>query len=76
MNDVYALTAVNIASLNMRIFNRWGQLVNELTRVGEVWDARSLSGSLVPDGTYFYMLEAKGLDGRSYDQSGHLTVLR
>ncbi|MCB0771532.1 MAG: gliding motility-associated C-terminal domain-containing protein [Flavobacteriales bacterium] len=76
MNDVYALTAVNIASLNMRIFNRWGQLVNELDRVGEVWDGRSLSGSLVPDGTYFYTIEAKGLDGRSYDLKGHVTVLR
>lgn len=75
-NDVYALTAVNISSLNMRIFNRWGQLVTELDRVGEVWDARSLSGNQVPEGTYFYTLVAKGLDGKSYDLSGHLTVLR
>lgn len=75
-NDLLVLTAVNITSLEMQIYNRWGQKVNELKRTGEVWDARSVSGDLVPDGTYFYVLAAKGTDGKSYDLTGHITILR
>ena len=47
-----------------------------MKRTGEVWDARSMSGDLVPDGTYFYVLAAKGADGKAYDLTGHITLLR
>lgn len=76
VNDVLVLDAVNIVSMEVFIYNRWGQKVNELKRVGEVWDARSMSGNLVPDGTYFYTLTAQGTDGVTHDLSGHITVVR
>ena len=76
VNDVLVLDAVNIVSVEVFIYNRWGQKVNELKRVGEVWDARSMSGNLVPDGTYFYTLTAQGTDGVTHDLSGHITVVR
>lgn len=76
VNDVLALQAVNIVSVEVFIYNRWGQKVNELKRVGEVWDARSMSGNVVPDGTYFYTLTAQGTDGVTHDLSGHITVVR
>lgn len=75
-NDVLVVDATNINALQVSIFNRWGQLVNELNRVGEVWDGRSASGNLVPEGTYFYTLQAQGADGKSYDLSGHISLLR
>ncbi|MGV3637700.1 MAG: gliding motility-associated C-terminal domain-containing protein, partial [Flavobacteriales bacterium] len=76
VNDVLVMQAVNIVSVEVFIYNRWGQKVNELKRVGEVWDARSMSGNLVPDGTYFYTLTAQGSDGITHDLSGHITVVR
>ena len=75
-NDLLVLTATNIVSLEMLIYNRWGQKVNELKRPNEVWDARSNSGELVSEGTYFYTLTAQGADGKGYDLTGHITVLR
>lgn len=75
-NDLFYVTAVNIVGMNMLIYNRWGQKVNELRRVGEAWDARSMSGDLVPDGTYFYTFTAQGADGKEYDMTGHITLLR
>ena len=76
INDVLAIAATNIASLEVLIFNRWGEQVTELKRVGEVWDGRSISGNPVADGTYFYTLKARGIDGVDYDTAGHITVLR
>ena len=75
-NDLLLIQAVNIVSVEVVIYNRWGQPINELKRVGEAWDARTSSGQLVPDGTYYYSLTATGRDGRSFAQSGHITVLR
>ena len=76
INDLLVLNAVNITKVEVSIFNRWGQMVNELKRIGESWDARSSTGEVVPDGTYFYALKAEGRDGRTYDLTGHITVLR
>lgn len=75
-NDVLSIQAVNIVSVEVLIYNRWGQKVNELRRVGEVWDGRSMSGNLVPDGTYFYTLNALGTDGVTHTLTGHITVVR
>ena len=76
INDVLAIVSTNIVSLEVLIYNRWGEKVNELKRVGEVWDARAVSGNPVADGTYFYTLKALGTDGVEYDTAGHITVLR
>ncbi len=76
LNDVLAIISTNIVSLEVLIYNRWGEKVNELKRVGEVWDARAVSGNPVADGTYFYTLKALGTDGVEYDTAGHITVLR
>lgn len=75
-NDVLLVSTFNIVDLDMAIFNRWGQKVNELQRVGEVWDGRSATGNLVPDGTYFYTLRAEGSDGQVYELTGHISLLR
>ena len=75
-NDILTVTTANLATFNMQIFNRWGQKMSELTRANQSWDARTLSGEMVSDGTYFYVVVAEGLDGKKYDLSGHLTVMR
>ena len=76
VNDLLLMTTANITSVEVLIFNRWGQQVNELNRIGEHWDGRSNSGELVSEGTYFYVLSAQGADGVSHSLTGHITVLR
>ncbi|PJC62537.1 MAG: gliding motility protein, partial [Flavobacteriales bacterium CG_4_9_14_0_2_um_filter_32_27] len=36
----------------------------------------TLSGNEVPDGTYFYIIEAKGVDGKEYFEKGTLSLIR
>jgi gliding motility-associated-like protein len=75
-NDLLLVNAVNISQLEVLIYNRWGQKVNELKRIGEAWDGRSMAGEVVPDGTYFYTLDARGIDGQQFSLSGHITLVR
>ena len=41
-----------------------------------VWDGKTLSGSLVPDGTYFYIIKAVSLSGKTYDLKGSVNLFR
>ena len=36
----------------------------------------SMLGSEVPDGTYFYIIEAKGTDGKEYFKKGGFSLIR
>jgi flagellar hook assembly protein FlgD len=40
------------------------------------WDGRTQAGTEVPDGTYFYIIKAKGMDGEEYFKTGACTLIR
>lgn len=43
-----------IANVDMKIFNRWGNLVYETTDPNINWDGTNMSGDELTDGVYFY----------------------
>ncbi|MES2762774.1 MAG: gliding motility-associated C-terminal domain-containing protein [Bacteroidota bacterium] len=76
-NDVFTLKATNIGEINMTIFDRWGLKMFGGTATGNItWDGKTLSGSLVPDGTYFYIIKAVSLSGKEYDLKGSVNLFR
>ena len=76
INDEFKITGKNIASINCKIYNRWGILVAEITKTNEVWDGRTTSGLQAADGVYFYVLNAIGEDNKEYCQKGCIALLR
>lgn len=76
VNDVLEVDVQNIARMEMSIYDRWGHRVALLERPRQVWDARTIAGEPVSEGTYFYVLTAEGTDGVSHDLRGTVTVLR
>ena len=75
-NDVWGPVAVGLAKLTAQVYNRWGQLVAELRAPGQVWDGRTEAGEPASEGTYYYILDAEGADGRTYNFTGTVTLLR
>ena len=75
-NDAWGVESVGLSSLNAQVFNRWGQLVAELRAPDRSWDGRTEASQPAPEGTYYYVLQAEGADGRSYRFTGSLTLLR
>ena len=61
------------------IFNRWGNLVYEYTDPGGGWDG-TYRGQLVDTGVYYYVISAKGSDGKVWDSEpvsrGSITTVR
>lgn len=70
-NDFFGVNGVNLISEEGEIYNRWGQLMFSWSTVAAHWD-----GGDAPDGTYFYIIKAEGIDGVIYDEKGTLSLFR
>jgi gliding motility-associated-like protein len=76
INDVFFIINTGMSSLNCTIFNRWGQLLYTITAPNQGWDGKTPNGDNAPDGTYMYILQAQGLNGKTYKQNGTVTLVR
>ncbi len=76
-NDFFTFDAVNMGEINVTIYDRWGLKMFETTGTGNVsWDGKNKGGSIVSDGTYFYIIKATGLDAVKYDLKGTVNVFQ
>lgn len=76
VNDGFFINSTGLESLSCDIFNRWGQLVYRLDSPNQKWDGTLNNGSAASDGTYFYILNAKGYNGKTYTYQGPLNLFR
>lgn len=75
-NDVFTVKGVSLKKIEGEIFNRWGQKLYSWTNLKGGWDGRTLAGEQVPDGTYFYIINAEGKDGKKYFRKGTVSLLK
>ncbi|WP_160711537.1 PKD domain-containing protein [Chitinophaga solisilvae] len=75
MNDVFYVKGFGVTKFNLKIFNRWGQLVFESSdqRIG--WDGR-FKGAVQPMDAYAYVVNLEFTDGTKANRSGSVTLLR
>jgi len=76
INDEYHFGDEMLVELRVAIYNRWGQQVYAFNDVKGSWDGKSFNGELVPEGVYFFTMEAIGSLGDSYIEEGTITLLR
>ena len=68
INDVFKPYLDEITEVNFSIFNRYGNLIFETTKVNGFWDGRTTSGEPCTDGVYFCILTATGIEGKKYKE--------
>jgi gliding motility-associated-like protein len=61
--------------VKVSVFNRWGGMVYENDRYGNEWDG-TYKGKQLPDGTYYYIVEARLNNGESMLFRGNVTIMR
>lgn len=77
VNDIFSLNPINIGDISMTIFDRWGLKMYDTTTTGSLtWDGKTKGGAPVVDGTYFYIINAKGLDGQDFNYQGSVNIFR
>ena len=76
VNDEYHFSDEMLVELKVTIYNRWGQQVYGFNDVNGSWNGNGFNGELMPEGVYFFIMEAIGSLGDSYIEEGTITLLR
>jgi gliding motility-associated-like protein len=74
-NDILYVRGRNITAMELKVFDRWGELVFSTTRQGEGWDA-TFKGQAVDPDVYVYWLDVTCGDGQTFFKKGNVTVIR
>ena len=78
-NDVLVLPQFpecKIAYSDFKVFNRWGEAVFSKVRYENNWDGRSNDGVDLPEGTYYYVMNFKTSDGKSFVIKNFIELIR
>ena len=61
---------------NLDIYNRWGERVFETTDISQGWDATHNGGQLCQDGIYTWKINFRWYDQRTFQLTGHITLIK
>ena len=77
-NDIFYFECLGVKNLKCLIFDRWGVKIIEMNGVGQTngWNGEDKNGKAVLDGTYFYIIEATGLNNTIIKQQGFVQLIR
>lgn len=75
MNDQFEWAVQGTDIFDLRIFNRWGEVIYRTFEQDGYWDG-SYNGELVQDGVYIWQVELMDMNGEWRKFRGHITVLR
>jgi gliding motility-associated-like protein len=77
LNDLFRVTGVEVISeFNLKIFNRWGQIIFETNDKTKGWDGK-LEGTVLSTGTFVYILKyTESTTGLSQTSKGTVTLIR
>jgi gliding motility-associated-like protein len=73
-NDVLKVFGNYIATIDLRIFNPWGQLIFQTTDPAIGWDGKH-KGQLQPVGVYAYALKVTRQDGTIVTKKGSINLI-
>jgi gliding motility-associated-like protein len=75
VNDEFRVAYKSLVTFKAWIFNRWGVELFQWDDPAKGWDGKK-GGRYVPPGVYFYVIEARGSDGRRYKEKGSINIIR
>src|SRR5574343_623407 len=76
-NDVFRVYADGVATIEIYIFNRWGQQVFSTFKPDIGWNGQvNNTGAECPQDVYIYQVNASSFNGKKYTYSGSITLLR
>lgn len=74
VNDEWRVSYQSIIDFKCDIFNRWGTKIITLTHPSQGWDGTH-GGKNVGSGVYYYVIRARGADGKDYNLSGDINII-
>ncbi len=75
INEAFQPKTTGIKSYDIKIYNRWGELVFSGNQKQAGWDGK-FRNTPVADGVYFYIFSGKDMNGKGFYKNGTITLLR
>ncbi len=75
LNDTFTAKGLFIKEYSMEIYSSWGELLYHTTDLEQGWNG-VYKGSLIPEATYVYKIQATDSKGRSLTMNGTVHLLR
>jgi len=73
-NNTFKVSAIGVVDFDIKIFNRWGELLYSSNDVNFEWDGM-YKGSLVTNGTYVWKIYYRSINDDEDMINGHINVL-
>jgi gliding motility-associated-like protein len=74
-NELFNVYGQYVVTFEMKIFNRWGELMFTTNDITEGWDG-NFKGKKQPEGTYAFIAHITDTAGRTFIRSGSVVLLR
>ena len=74
-NDVFRVLGGEIKELDMKVFNRWGQLIFSTHERAKGWDG-TYNGEAQPLGIYVYVVKLVSKDGTVINKKGTVVLIK
>lgn len=74
-NDVFKVYNRCLSEVDIKIYNRWGNLEFSSTNPLESWDGKNKSKEVM-QGTYFYRVKATLINGETIEKKGSINLVR
>lgn len=77
INDLFSIKGDEINTYELRIYDRWGNLIFKSNDLNTMWDGKKMGGSeIVQQDVYVYVINVAGNDYNKYYYTGHINLLR
>jgi gliding motility-associated-like protein len=74
-NDTFTIDTDFAESIEIQIFNRWGNVVKEINGLNETWNGM-VDSNEASDGVYFFKYTVTGINGEVLNGHGNVTLIR
>lgn len=74
INDEWRVSYKSIVTFECHIFNQWGIELFSTTNPAQGWNGRH-GNKPVPAGVYYYVIKARGADGKDYSLAGDINII-
>ena len=74
-NDIFYPRGGPFKTMEFRVYNSWGQMIYETTKLDEGWDG-TFDGVDQPVGVYVWTVKAVTIDDNEYVKTGDVTLIR
>ncbi|MCI5055038.1 MAG: gliding motility-associated C-terminal domain-containing protein [Flavobacteriales bacterium] len=75
VNDFFEIKTIGVEKYEIKIFNRWGDLMFTQTNPNTFWDGK-FNGNFVKDGVYIYEVKAAGITTERFNKRGTVTIIK